>query len=65
MASTGSTGRESGFQSFRCALQSFLESAKVARALRHGAAVELDEATIKKLRRLGWCFRYQVLAAGA
>ena len=36
--------------------QSFLESAKVARALRHGAAVELDEATIKKLRRLGYTY---------
>ena len=41
---------------FRAALRSFLESAKAARALRQGEAVELDDATIEKLRSLGYTY---------
>jgi arylsulfatase A-like enzyme len=41
---------------FRAALRSFLDAAKAARALRQGEAVELDDATIEKLRSLGYTY---------
>ena len=57
-SATGSSapGGVSSLAPFRAALRSFLESAKAARALRQGEAVELDDATIEKLRSLGYTY---------
>lgn len=39
---------------FRGELRAFLDAAKAARSLRNGEAVELDDATLEKLRSLGY-----------
>ena len=39
---------------FRTELEAFLDAARAARAFRHGEAVELDDATLEKLRSLGY-----------
>jgi arylsulfatase len=39
---------------FRAELRAFLDSARAARALRKGDAVELDQETLEKLRSLGY-----------
>ena len=45
---------ESRAHPFRAELRAFLAAAKAARSLRSGEAVELDEATLEKLRSLGY-----------
>jgi hypothetical protein len=45
---------EATLNHFRAELRSFLESARTARALRQGDPVVLDDATLEKLKTLGY-----------